>query len=412
MKTTRRAFGIALCLIFVGGFCYGMWRLSTNKSSSPPAKPAPAAAVTPVKEDDLTTIKLTPEAFQRLGVKLGAIVKKPMLRIRTYGGEVMAPLGRTILVAAPLSGMVQAAGDVRPQPGHTVTKGQQLLTLLPLLSPEATTTLAASKADADGQIKAAETQVAATKLALERAERLFRQEAGSKRTVEEAQAQHDLATRNLEATQARLAVIAKALGDASTGRATPIEIVAPESGILRTLSALPGQNVPAGGALFEIVGLAEVWVRVPVYVGDVASLATSEPAAIGPLNMRAGSPTWTGRNVPAPPSANALASTVDLYYAVDNTTAKLRPGQRMGVNLPLVGATESLAVPWSGIVHDIHGGTWIYVAVGERTYRRERVVVQYVADHDAALAKGPAPGMQVVVEGAIELFGAETGFSK
>lgn len=413
MTISRRALGIAFCLVFVGGFCYGMWQLSTSKSSATtPAKAPPAATVTPVKEVDLATVKLTAEAFQRLGIKVEAAATKPVSRVRTYGAEVMAPLGRTILVAAPLSGTIQLAGENRPQPGQSVVKGQPLLTLVPLLAPETTTTLAASKADAEGQIKSAETQVAAAKLALERAERLYRQEAGSKRTVEETQAQYDLANRTLEATKARLDVIAKALGDASTGRATPIEIVAPEAGILRALSALPGQNVPAGGALFEIVGIAEVWVRVPVYVGDIESIATSDSAAIGSLNMRAGSPTWLGRNIPAPPSANALASTVDLYYAVDNSTAKLRPGQRVGVNLPLVGAAESLTVPWSSIVHDIHGGTWIYIMAGERTYRRERVVVGYVAGPDAVLAKGPTPGSQVVTEGAIELFGAETGFSK
>jgi multidrug efflux pump subunit AcrA (membrane-fusion protein) len=207
-------------------------------------------------------------------------------------------------------------------------------------------------------------------------------------------------------------VITKALGEASTGRATPIDIVAPESGIIRALSALPGQNVPAGGALLEIVGLSEIWVRVPVYVGDVDSIAADEPAAIGPLNMRAGASTWPGRIVVAPPSANALASTVDFYYSVDNSEAMLRPGQRVGSTLMLVGTKESLTVPWSAVVHDIHGGDWVYVVAGERKYRRERVVVDRVVGRDAVLARGPGAGTEVVADGAIELFGAETGFSK
>ena len=114
----------------------------------------------------------------------------------------------------------------------------------------------------------------------------------------------------------------------------------------------------------------------------------------------------------APPSANPLSATVDVFYEMANADGKLIPGQRLGVTVPLADARESLTVPWSAVVFDIHGGTWLYEQVGPRRYTRRRVVVGYTVGSEAVLASGPPAGAKVVTAGVQELFGAETGFVK
>ena len=73
-------------------------------------------------------------------------------------------------------------------------------------------------------------------------------------------------------------------------------------------------------------------------------------------------------------------------------------------------------VPWSAVVHDIHGGTWVYERTAPRVYTRRRVEVKHVqgsgAEAQAVLARGPAPGAMVVSVGAAELFGTEFGTRK
>ncbi len=224
---------------------------------------------------------------------------------------------------------------------------------------------------------------------------------------------------------------------------------APNEGLLRNVSALPGQHVPSGAALFEIVSLSRAWVRVPVYVGDAASIAQEKCAAVGGLSRRPGDPARCAQPIPAPPSANALAGTLDLYYEVDNRPAYwiitsalgqlagpspignspwqfgwttqsllklqveiLLPAQRVGVTVPLRSESESLVAPWGAVIHDINGGTWVYEKLTERRYARRRVVVRDVIDDQAILAVGPAPGATIVKTGAAELYGIETGFSK
>jgi RND family efflux transporter MFP subunit len=411
MIASRPTTATAIAVLAVASLAGVLW-FGPAKEKEKSSKAAPAAVVQTVKEEDLGKVVLTAQAEERLGIVLGEVARRNVERVRVYGGEVIVPVGHTVLVAAPLGGMLEAPETGVPTAGRRINKGDPIFVLRPLLSPEASTTFAASKVDAEGQAKNAQTQLDTAKLALERAERLYRQEAGSQRSVEEAKAQHDVALRSLEAAEARLAVLTKAVGDAAEGRASPLAITAPQAGMLRNVSALPGQNVPVSAALFEIVDLKEVWVRAAVPVGDREQIDASADAAIGNLNAQPGSQTWPARPVEAPPSANPLAATVDLYYALKNPDAEFTPGQRVGVTLSMQEGGESLTVPWGAILHDVNGGTWVYEQAGERKYKRRRVLVRYVAQGLAVLATGPSEGTRVVTEGALELFGAETGFSK
>jgi multidrug efflux pump subunit AcrA (membrane-fusion protein) len=204
-------------------------------------------------------------------------------------------------------------------------------------------------------------------------------------------------------------------------------VEAPADGIVRTVSALSGQTVPAGAALFEVVNLDTVWVRIGVYAGDLTEIDPGM-ATLTTLTAHPGTPSRPAMPVAAPPTIVPQPGTADLFYAVPNPPAalaavtgfaavpcdgpRLSPGQRVAVAIPLNDPAQSLTVPWAAIVYDYHGGTWVYQKVGERTYSRQRVIVRYVKDDTAVLDAGPSPGAMVVTTGAAELFGTEAGFSK
>lgn len=369
----------------------------------------PASVPVPLKEERIGSVILKPGAAKVLGLKTGEIVKKRMARSRTYGGEVMVAVGHTAIAAAPVAGTVLAPVGGMPRPGQAVKKGQALLQLVPLLTPEARATLGAAELEAEGQVKAAETQLELGKIALQRAERLLKSEAGSQRAVDEATAARDLAQRALDATRARRKLLTEVLGDAKKGTATPLVIESPEDGTLRTLSALAGQAVPGGAALFDVVDLASVWVRVPVYAGEIDELDRTSAALVSPLT---GKGSRSASPADAPPQANALMRTVDLFYALDNRESGYSPGHGVAVAIPLKGEAESLVAPTEAILHDIHGGTWVYVAEGSDTFTRKRVIVRWTRGGEAVLAHGPGAGTKVVTAASAELFGAEAGFTK
>jgi hypothetical protein len=102
-----------------------------------------------------------------------------------------------------------------------------------------------------------------------------------------------------------------------------------------------------------------------------------------------------------------LANTVDWYYALPTET-KLRAGERVAVEIPLLDSkAELLVVPFNAVLHDIHGGQWVYEQTAEHAYSRRRVQVARLSGGDAVLASGPKVGSKVVTDGAAELFGTE-----
>jgi RND family efflux transporter MFP subunit len=407
--------GATLLVCLAAAVLFGFWLggRETTKPSGPAKPPPPAVMTKPGKEETLNVLKLTPEAEQRLGIRT-IVLERPrkVERVRTYGGEVTVPPGRTISVAAPLSGTLKSPPGGVPRPGKRLEKGNPVLVFLPLLTPEARTTLATSRVDAEGQVKNAKILVDAAKVALDLAKRLLKEEAGSKRAVDEAQARYDVAVKTLEAAEARSALLTKLAGDADSGTATPLTLTFPQDGYLRTLLAVETETVPAGAPLFEVVDDSEVWIRVPVYVGELAELQSKRDAEVRGLVAAASVKPRLAPWVQAPPAANAAAATVDLFYALDNQDHALQPGMKVAVTLPLRDEEDSLVLPWSAIVHDIYGGTWVYENTAPQEYVRRGVEVRYVQGDTAVLRRGPRPGARIVVEAAAELFGVEYGFGK
>ena len=417
MSFLYRLPGIALTLALAAAVGAGAWWLITHKPAASKSDKPPGAATVDkvVKEEDLARVIVSAKAVERLGLTVAPVVAKSVRRVRVYGGEVTIPVGRTILVAAPLGGTLKPPPGGLPKAGQVVRVGDPVFLLLPLLTPDSKATLSAALADADGQVNTAKASYELAVIAAERAVKVLRGGAGSQRQVDEARAALDVAKKTLDAAAARRGVLTKVVGDSDGGTAAPIPIDAPENGILRTVSALAGQTVPPGAALFEVVDLSTVWIRVPLPVGDLDGLAEGQPALVGRLTAVPGHTLTPATPVPAPPSANLLSGTVDHYYTMPNPGAALTPGQRVGVTLPLDSPAESVVLPWSAVVFDIHGNTWIFEESAPRTYYRRRVTVAYSDPADltvAVLRDGPTAGTRVVTHGVQELFGAETGFIK
>jgi RND family efflux transporter MFP subunit len=401
--------GIVAAIVATVGAAW--WLITHEPKAAEKAGHKPPASIT-LNEAKLNEISLTPEALARLVISTAEIERKPVSLTRSFGGEIVVPPGQSIVVSAPVNGLLKPPSTGAIKPGQAVQKHAPVFDLLPLLTPEGRANLTTSLVDAVGQVKAAMAQRDAGQIAYERAKRVFDSEAGSRRAVDEAQAQLRVAEEALAAATARQTLLEKLLGETSSGTAAPLAIESPRDGIIRTLSALPEQQVPAGAPLFEVVDLSQVWVRVPVFVGDHEQLDEMAEASITALTAKPGQTGVTAKRINAPPSADPLAATVDVYFTIDNHGIKYRPGERVAVQLALNGERESLVVPWAAVIYDVYGGTWVYERTGELTFVRRRVVVRQVHRDHAVLVSGPSAGTKVVVAGAAELFGTETGFTK
>ena len=371
----------------------------------PEIKKTPPPAVVSnggVKEADLATITLTPEAEKRLGIEVSEARTAAGAGTRVFAGEIVVPPGQVLTVTAPVAGTLETSGPL-PAPGTLLKSGTPMFRLKPFAP-----VLRDLRVGVEAEAASARARVETAKLRTARAEQLLKDQVGSVRAREDAQQELQLAETALNAAQARL----KQIEDSPLDADVVVTIRVPLNGVLRQLPVSPGQPVAAGAQLFEVADLKTVWLRVAVYTGDLGRLNASAPVVVRPLNADSRTSARIARPVAAPPSADPLAATADLYYQLANETSALRPGERLSVEIPERGASRSLQVPWAAVLTDIHGGTWVYEQTAPQKYMRRRVEVDRVSGRTATLTRGIKPGTRVAGAGAAELFATEFGAGK
>lgn len=163
------------------------------------------------------------------------------------------------------------------------------------------------------------------------------------------------------------------------------------------------------GNTSRVASASKVWVRVPLSVGDLDKIDRGQPAMILPL-VKTADTTGVSARLDRSPAANGTEANQALYYTVEGTKHNLTPGSRVRVELVLAGSgMQRTVIPYSSLIYDLHGDTWIYTSPAPLTFVRERVTVDYIDGDNAILAEGPGAGTEIVSVGVAELYGTEFG---
>jgi len=180
----------------------------------------------------------------------------------------------------------------------------------------------------------------------------------------------------------------------------------------------PGQVEAAGQAPSKVPDRSRVGVRVPLSRGELKKVAVGEPARVLPLARGDDDdddegPGLTAQPVETPAAHDPKKPTAALYYVVESPEHGLVPGKRVRVRLALSGKGEKRkVVPYSAVLYDVHGETWVYTNPEPLVFVRRKVDVDYIEGDVAVLEDGPRSGTAVVTVGAALLFGTELGFGK
>ena len=151
---------------------------------------------------------------------------------------------------------------------------------------------------------------------------------------------------------------------------------------------------------------------VPVHPGELASLDLEAPARISSAADPAGAHAFAAQPVPTPLATTPGVQTIDLLYEFRAEDAAHRPGEGHLARLPMAETSDALVVPWSALLWDATGATWVYAVEEGTAFRRRGVLVRRREGDLAVLQRGPEPGVAVVAVGAVELFGTEYGTGK
>jgi cobalt-zinc-cadmium efflux system membrane fusion protein len=358
---------------------------------------APATVAHRVVESSLTTVTLTPQAVSRLGIETARAARQRVPRSRELGAELVAPPGQSALLTAPVAGIVRSVQGA-PEAGRLgASRRSALMRLVPLAPTDRDL-----RAQATQTVSAALARLDAAEARARRAQQLAQDRAGSVRASEEAAADRDVARAAVVAARARSARLASAPLESDVA----LTIRATAEGVMRQVFVSDGQAVAAGAPLGEVVASDPLWLRVPVFVGDLGEIDARVAAA---MRLRVDERTRVAAPVRGPLTADPTAATTDLFYAVENRDGALRPGMRALLTVPLRAEEDAVTIPVSAMVYDLEGGVWVYAVTREGTYARRRVALARTVGDLAVLSRGLAGGEEVVTVGAAELYGTEFG---
>lgn len=86
-----------------------------------------------------------------------------------------------------------------------------------------------------------------------------------------------------------------------------------------------------------------------------------------------------------------------------------KAAERIGVKTD---KARGLVIPYSAVIYDTEGNTWIYTNPAPLTFVRVPVVISQIEGDQALLAQKLESDAPIVVLGVAEIYGAETGVSK
>ncbi|HXT68806.1 MAG TPA: efflux RND transporter periplasmic adaptor subunit [Vicinamibacterales bacterium] len=387
---------VTLLIVVIATGCGG------SSPSSSTAKPAAAAKVeNPKPEGDLSIVTLSDEARKHLAIATAKVTTEPVRLTRTVGGELMVPPGRSVIVTAPVAGTLAPGRVTGVGP---VKRGDAIFELVPLQQPERDV-----RAEAERVLGEAEARLTQTSQRLQRLEQLLKDGSTSVRAVEDARADRAAAAAAVEAARKRN----ESVGRAAVGARGELSLTAPFDGQIIAMRAAAGQVVAAGATVAEVAQTSDLWVRVPVFAGDLHDIDASQSVVAALLGQEVSGPWRDLRRVSGPPAANSSAASVDLYFQVSaSNLGTSRPGERLSVQLPLKSTSKGLVVPRSAVVYDINGGTWVYEDRGQNHFARKRVELGGPAGQRVVIVRGLSEGMTIVTVGAAELYGTEFYVSK
>lgn len=315
-------------------------------------------------------------------------------------GEIRPVAGRHAVIAAPASGRL-AVNLGALVIGTPVAAGQVLATLAPRVAGVDRASLAADVAAGDAELAAAQT-------ALERAQRLLAERAGSQRAVDEAQTRVEVARARRDGARGRIAQYQAGISGAGRGS---VPIKSPLAGTLVVAGVASGQSVEEGQSLFEVMDLSSVWVVANVFEHDLGRV-------LGATSARVRVPGRPDELVVAPPAGKLVTigrvldpqtRTAPVIFELLDPGGILRVGQTVDVLVATGTPRRALAIPEAAVLDDA-GRAVVFVMIEGEAFERRVVRTGARSGGFVEVLGGLEPGERVVTEGAYDIkLAASTG---
>ena len=330
------------------------------------------------------SIQLSDRDRDALGLMVAQVAEGDLPGSTLRFGRVLSPPANEGQVASPVTGWI-----VRPpvvQLGAVVKSGATLLEVMPVLDTPDRISVGAQSAERQGQIEAAERELAKADADAARARALSPQVV-SAATLQEAETAAATA-------RARLEGLRNAQTAAAQAQTRAVPVTAPMAGTVSALDAEVGALVNKGDVLAEIVREGPIWIDVSVPPEDPIGAQYEVTTPSGPIAARL---LMRGR------VTDADGTRHDRLIVDAPQSVALRPGSSVSVQVARA-SVRGVVLPESALVPGIESDTvFVETSPGVFAARPVRIAARYGGK--VRLASGLNAGDRVVTRGAMALQG-------
>jgi cobalt-zinc-cadmium efflux system membrane fusion protein len=363
-------------LLFIASLCLTGCNRPGEKDDDdekkPAAKPATAPSTQSADNDEGEKVKLTADAVERYGLRIGKVKKHVLTPTVVVPGRVAFDADATARVAPAVSGRVV---ELKAKPGEAVQKGDELLVLESTELGEAQSDYLQKQA----ALEAATAAVEPTRVSHERAKGLFQQNQGvslaevQKREAEfkAAQAAEQAARGAVAAAERKLVLfgMAQETLDAmvKSGKVTPrYSVRAPIGGRVVERDVVLGQYVtPDKDSLLTIADTATMWVLAEVPEESLGSVPVGSKARVTLPSL--GRDAFEGAVTFIPATVDPATRSTPVRVELKTGDSPVKSGMFARVEIELRGAGEGqqppaevIAVPEEA-VQTVKGQTCVFV---------------------------------------------------
>jgi cobalt-zinc-cadmium efflux system membrane fusion protein len=350
---------------------------------------------TTTKEDSVADVvsnmvQLTKEQASLAQLELAPIVQGKMKGMTHLNGVIDVPPTGIASVSIPMGGYIQ---DINLIPGTFVKKGQVLATVKDPAYVQLQENYLATKA-----------KLNYLQQDLDRQKTLLTQEAVSKKSFQQIQADYNTNAIQLKALSEQLKLINIQPENLTTEKMSSlVQLVAPIAGYISKVNINRGKYVTPSDILLEIINPNDIHAAITIYEKDIANFKvgmkgtvtlTQDPAKKYPVSVLA-----VAHNINEDKTAL-------LHCHFDKIPANVLPGMFLTADM-VVETNEAVLIPIAS-VQRFQGKDYIFVQTAENVFEAKEI--QVIQSNAAFVTVSNADantwiGKQIVVKNAFSLLG-------
>ena len=306
----------------------------------------------------------------------------------TFPAQVVVPPHAEQVVSSPVTGLVS---QLLVRQNQVVRKGEPLVRIV---SPEL--------GQLQLQLLQAGARATLARQSAQREQALFDEGIIPQRRVQQAQAdlKESEAALNQAKAALRLSGMPTATIDQVAASGTPqdsLTLVATQGGIVTELAVKSGERIDSASLLLRVAQIDTLWLDIQVPVADSTGWRPGTKLKVQDRDISA-------RVLSTDATVTQGSQTVALRAAIEGKTGRVRPGEFVTVELPIVAMADGWDLPLSAVAHD---GNQAYLFVRTPDGFEARPVKVAASAGQRVRVQGPIKaGDQVAVNGVVALKGA------